>query len=169
MYIYIASMRKEALYIEQILIQGVKKPHSTSYLLLCIYNLKKCAIMSARRSSIRGTFFPDGVPNILRIFCTGGAKYCRIFCAGVQKIGDAKYPMTPAWVVGAVACEKKHYVCELTFFLKSTDILIYVSLLQLLTNNRIWKQRLVDIGVVTVQQALNWGFSGVMVRGSGIK
>ena len=49
--------------------------------------------MSVRRSSIRGTFFPDGVLNILRIFRTGGAKYSRIFCAGVQKIGDAKYLM----------------------------------------------------------------------------
>lgn len=39
---------------------------------------------------------------------------------------------------------------------------------ELLTNNRIWKQRLVNIGVVTVSQALNWGFSGVMLRGSGI-
>lgn len=39
---------------------------------------------------------------------------------------------------------------------------------ELLTNNRIWKQRLVGIGVVTASQALNWGFSGVMLRGSGI-
>lgn len=39
---------------------------------------------------------------------------------------------------------------------------------ELLTNNRIWKQRLVNIGVVTASQALNWGFSGVMLRGSGI-
>lgn len=39
---------------------------------------------------------------------------------------------------------------------------------ELLTNNRIWKQRLVDIGVVTAEEALNWGFSGVMLRGSGI-
>jgi NADH dehydrogenase (ubiquinone) Fe-S protein 2 len=39
---------------------------------------------------------------------------------------------------------------------------------ELLTGNRIWKQRLVDIGVVTSQQAMNWGFSGVMVRGSGL-
>lgn len=39
---------------------------------------------------------------------------------------------------------------------------------ELLTNNRIWKQRLVDIGVVTIQQALDWGFSGVMLRGSGL-
>ena len=39
---------------------------------------------------------------------------------------------------------------------------------ELLTNNRIWKQRLVNIGIVTISQALNWGFSGVMLRGSGI-
>lgn len=39
---------------------------------------------------------------------------------------------------------------------------------ELLTNNRIWKQRLVNIGIVTASQALNWGFSGVMLRGSGI-
>lgn len=38
----------------------------------------------------------------------------------------------------------------------------------LLTENRIWKQRLVDIGVVTAQQAMDWGFSGPMLRGSGI-
>ena len=39
---------------------------------------------------------------------------------------------------------------------------------ELLTSNRIWKQRLVDIGVVNYNTALNWGFSGVLLRGSGI-
>lgn len=39
---------------------------------------------------------------------------------------------------------------------------------ELLTNNRIWKQRLVDVGVVPLAKALQWGFSGVMVRGSGL-
>ena len=39
---------------------------------------------------------------------------------------------------------------------------------EMLTNNRIWKQRLVDIGVITAKDALDWGFSGVMLRGSGI-
>jgi NADH dehydrogenase (ubiquinone) Fe-S protein 2 len=39
---------------------------------------------------------------------------------------------------------------------------------EMLSNNRIWKQRLVGIGVVTAKQALNWGFSGVMLRGSGV-
>ena len=37
----------------------------------------------------------------------------------------------------------------------------------LLTDNRIFKQRNVDIGVVSLEDALAWGFSGVMVRGSG--
>lgn len=39
---------------------------------------------------------------------------------------------------------------------------------EMLTGNRIWKQRLVDIGVVTADEALDWGFTGVMLRGSGV-
>jgi NADH-quinone oxidoreductase subunit D len=37
----------------------------------------------------------------------------------------------------------------------------------LLTDNRIFKQRTVDIGIVSKEEALDWGFSGVMLRGSG--
>merc|ERR1711865_221038 len=40
---------------------------------------------------------------------------------------------------------------------------------ELLTGNRIWKIRLVDVGVVTADEAMAWGFSGPMLRGSGIK
>ena len=47
-------------------------------------------------------------------------------------------------------------------FLKVVD-----DLEGLLTDNRIFKQRNVDIGVVKLEDAWNWGFSGVMVRGSG--
>ena len=47
-------------------------------------------------------------------------------------------------------------------FLKVCD-----DLEDLLTDNRIFKQRNVDIGVVKLEDAWNWGFSGVMVRGSG--
>jgi NADH-quinone oxidoreductase subunit D len=39
---------------------------------------------------------------------------------------------------------------------------------RLLSNNRIFKQRMVDIGTVTASQALDWGFTGPMLRGSGI-
>ena len=39
----------------------------------------------------------------------------------------------------------------------------------LLTDNRIWKQRTVDIGVVTPERAKDLGFSGPMLRGSGVE
>ncbi|MDD2775388.1 MAG: NADH-quinone oxidoreductase subunit D [Gallionella sp.] len=39
----------------------------------------------------------------------------------------------------------------------------------LLTDNRIWKQRLVGIGVVTPERALAMGFTGPMLRGSGVE
>ncbi|ASY62388.1 NADH-ubiquinone oxidoreductase chain D [Sinorhizobium sojae CCBAU 05684] len=47
-------------------------------------------------------------------------------------------------------------------FLKTVD-----DIDELLTGNRIFKQRNVDIGVVNLEDAWAWGFSGVMVRGSG--
>ena len=58
-----------------------------------------------------------------------------------------------------------------------TDIFIFkeqfrlrlLEIEEMLTENRIWKQRLVDIGVVSLEQAQDWGFSGVMLRGSGLE
>lgn len=43
-----------------------------------------------------------------------------------------------------------------------------IEIEELLTNNKIWKQRLVNIGSVSVKQALDWGFSGVMLRSTGV-
>lgn len=48
------------------------------------------------------------------------------------------------------------------FYLKLAEIE------EMLNGNRIWKQRLVDIGIVSSEDSMNWGFSGVMLRGSGI-
>ncbi len=39
---------------------------------------------------------------------------------------------------------------------------------KLITGNRIFKQRNAEIGVVTKEEAFEWGFTGVMVRGSGV-
>ncbi len=39
---------------------------------------------------------------------------------------------------------------------------------ELLTENRIFKQRTVDVGAFTAQQAIDWGFSGPMLRASGV-
>lgn len=48
-------------------------------------------------------------------------------------------------------------------FLKFLD-----DLETLLTENRIFKQRTVDIGVITKEQALDWGLSGAMLRATGV-
>ena len=44
-----------------------------------------------------------------------------------------------------------------------------IEIEEMLNENRIWKQRLVNIGCVTAKDALDLGFSGVMLRGSGIR
>ena len=38
---------------------------------------------------------------------------------------------------------------------------------ELLTENRIWKQRLVDVGVISYEQAIDWGLSGPLLRSTG--
>lgn len=53
------------------------------------------------------------------------------------------------------------FICQFKFRLDEIE--------EMLTNNRIWKQRLVDIGIVTSKEACDWGFSGVPLRGSGVK
>jgi NADH dehydrogenase (ubiquinone) Fe-S protein 2 len=55
------------------------------------------------------------------------------------------------------------------FLFKEQFKIRLVEIEEMLTENRIWKQRLVDIGVVSLDDALDWGFSGVMLRGSGIE
>ena len=39
---------------------------------------------------------------------------------------------------------------------------------ELLSSNRIWRQRLKNIGVLSLEDAMNWGCSGVLLRGSGL-
>jgi len=59
------------------------------------------------------------------------------------------------------------FVDDLYLFIAQFNLRIE-EMEEMLTGNRIWKERLVDIGVVSAQQAVDLGFSGVMLRGSGI-
>ncbi|MCL4131364.1 UNVERIFIED_CONTAM: hypothetical protein GTU68_060093 [Idotea baltica] len=69
---------------------------------------------------------------------------------------------------GGVAQDLPLGLCDdiYTFVNQFSDRLVEFE--EMLTNNRIWKQRLVGIGVVSGEEAINYGFSGVMLRGSGI-
>jgi len=59
------------------------------------------------------------------------------------------------------------FLDDLYIFIKQFSIRLD-EMEEMLTNNRIWKERLVDIGVVSSDFAIEWGFSGVMLRGSGL-
>ena len=52
------------------------------------------------------------------------------------------------------------------FSLNFSDRLLEIE--EMLTNNRIWKERLIDVGIVSYKQAMEWGFSGVMLRSTGV-
>jgi NADH dehydrogenase (ubiquinone) Fe-S protein 2 len=58
-------------------------------------------------------------------------------------------------------CEDIHQFCN--HFIHRID-----EMEEMLTGNRIWKQRLVDVGIVNYDDAIAWGFSGVLIRGSGL-
>lgn len=69
---------------------------------------------------------------------------------------------------GGVAFDLPVGLCEDIYTFINQFNLRLDEMEELLTNNRIWKQRLVDIGVVSSDKALNLGLSGVMLRSSGI-
>ena len=69
---------------------------------------------------------------------------------------------------GGVSQDLPLGLCEDIYFFAEQFTTRLDEVEELLTNNRIWKQRLVDIGVVSAERALNMGFSGAMLRGSGV-
>ena len=62
----------------------------------------------------------------------------------------------------------KGLLADIFIFIESFNLRL-LEIEEMLTENRIWKQRLVDVGVVSAKDACDWGFSGVMLRGSGLK
>ena len=70
---------------------------------------------------------------------------------------------------GGVAFDMPDGLADDMYTYIQTDLPKHIAdLHSLLTENRIIKQRTVDIGVVSPEQALDWGFSGPMLRASGI-
>jgi NADH dehydrogenase I D subunit len=58
-------------------------------------------------------------------------------------------------------------ISDLYIFIEQFNIKL-LEIEEMLTENRIWKQRLVDIGKISAKDAESFGFSGVMLRGCGI-
>ncbi len=73
------------------------------------------------------------------------------------RIGGVPLDLPEGWVEKMVSwCDKVDYEVKNTYE-------------ALLTENRIWRMRLEDVGVISAEDALNWGCTGIMLRGSGIE
>jgi NADH-quinone oxidoreductase subunit D len=69
---------------------------------------------------------------------------------------------------GGIYCDlPKSILSDIFIFLKQFRTRV-LEIEEMLTFNRIWKQRLVDIRIISAKNAYNFGFSGVMLRGPGI-
>jgi len=68
---------------------------------------------------------------------------------------------------GGVASDIPLGLCEDIFKFANQFSSRIDELEELLTENRIWKQRLVDVGVITLEQALDWGLTGPLLRSTG--
>jgi NADH dehydrogenase (ubiquinone) Fe-S protein 2 len=68
---------------------------------------------------------------------------------------------------GGIYCDiPKGLLSDIILYLKQLKVRI-LEIEEMLSSNRIWKHRLVDVGIASYNDALNFGFSGVMLRGSG--
>jgi NADH dehydrogenase (ubiquinone) Fe-S protein 2 len=69
---------------------------------------------------------------------------------------------------GVYSDVSKGLLTDIHIFLE-TFINRILEMEEMLNENRIWKQRLINIGVISAKEAYDWGFSGVMLRGSGVR
>jgi len=69
---------------------------------------------------------------------------------------------------GGVAQDLPYGLIEDIFLFIEEFYLRIDEIYEILSENRIWYQRLVDIGIVSKTEALEFGFTGVMLRGSGV-
>ena len=73
------------------------------------------------------------------------------------RIGGVPLDLPKGWIDNLLAwCDKVEKEVEITYE-------------ALLNENRIWRMRLEDVGIISAEDALNWGCTGPMIRGSGIK
>jgi NADH-quinone oxidoreductase subunit D len=73
------------------------------------------------------------------------------------RIGGVPLDLPKDWLTNMIAfCDKVDHEIEYTYN-------------ALLKENRIWKMRLEDVGVISAEEALSWGCTGPMLRGSNVK
>ena len=73
-----------------------------------------------------------------------------------MRIGGLPFDLTPGWTERVA-----EFVADLPARIDDYE--------QLLTDNRIWKKRTVGIGVISAEECVEWGLTGPIIRGSGLR
>lgn len=69
---------------------------------------------------------------------------------------------------GGVAQSISEELLEDIYLFSQQFLLRIDELSEILSSNRIWRNRLIDVGSVSIEHAINWGFSGVLLRSTGL-
>ena len=85
-----------------------------------------------------------------------------------EKIAGQRMTVSYARIGGVMADMPKNWDADVREFCKSMTELVN-DIDTLLTQNRIWLKRTKGIGVITKKDAINWGLTGPMLRGSGVE
>ena len=84
-----------------------------------------------------------------------------------ERVSGARMHASYIRIGGVVKDLPQGFLNDLFLFIKQFSSRLN-EIEELLTNNRIWKQRLLNIGVLSKNWALNYGFTGVLLRSTGI-
>lgn len=85
-----------------------------------------------------------------------------------EKIAGQRMTVSYARIGGVAADIPDGWIADVRAFCKEMRVIVD-EIDTLLTKNRIWLKRTRDIGVITREQAINWGMTGPMLRGSGVE
>jgi NADH-quinone oxidoreductase subunit D len=140
---------------------GITIPPRAAYIRMILAELQRLAshlVWLATHAVDIGAITPffytfrerDAILDLFEEYC--GAR----LTLNCMKIGGVPYELPEGWTD---RCSK--FVNEFP-----EHIIEYENLL---TNNRIWKRRTVDVGVISAEEAIEWGLTGPPLRGSGVK
>ncbi len=140
---------------------GVTIPPRAAYIRMILAELQRIAshlVWLATHAIDLGAITPffytfrerDAILDLFEEYC--GAR----LTLNTMKIGGLPFELPAGWLEKCSA-----YVDEFPSHIDEYE--------ELLTNNRIWRQRTIGIGVVSPEDAVEWGLTGPPLRGSGIK
>jgi NADH-quinone oxidoreductase subunit D len=140
---------------------GIKIPPRAAYIRMMLAEMQRLAshlVWLATHAVDLGAITPffytfrerDAILDLFEEYC--GAR----LTLNTMKIGGVPYELPDGWTDGVAQLMEKF-----PFHIDEYETL--------LTENRIWKKRTIDVGVITAEDAISYGLTGPPLRGSGVR